>query len=74
MKGMKIVLKFLLTVISIIVFLFVIYIGYLFISSSFDLDAVEDRLESTLDGFESREDEFEKFVDSIESSLERLGD
>ena len=74
MKGMKIVLKFLLTVISIIVFLFVIYIGYLFISSSFDLDAVEDRLESTLDGFESREDEFEKFVDSIDSSLERLGD
>ena len=74
MKGMKIVLKFLLTVISIMVFLFVIYIGYLFISSSFDLDAVEDRLESTLDGFESREDEFEKFVDSIESSLERLGD
>ncbi len=74
MKGMKIVLKFLLTVISIIVFLFVIYIGYLFISSSFDLDAVEDRLESTLDGFEAREDEFEKFVDSIESSLERLGD
>ena len=73
MKGMKIVLKFLLTVISIIVFLFVIYIGYLFISSSFDLDAVEDRLESTLDGFEAREDEFEKFVDSIESSLERLG-
>ena len=71
---MKIVLKFLLTVISIIVFLFVIYIGYLFISSSFDLDAVEDRLESTLDGFEAREDEFEKFVDSIESSLERLGD
>lgn len=74
MKGMKIVLKFLLTVISIIVFLFVIYIGYLFISSSFDLDAVEDRLESTLDGFETREDEFEKFVDGIESSLERLGD
>lgn len=74
MKGMKIVLKFLLTVISIIVFLFVIYIGYLFISSSFDLDAVEDRLESTLDGFEAREDEFEKFVYSIESSLERLGD
>ena len=74
MKGMKIVLKFLLTVISIIVFLFVIYIGYLFISFSFDLDAVEDRLESTLDGFEAREDEFEKFVDSIESSLERLGD
>ena len=74
MKGMKIVLKFLLTVISIIVFLFVIYIGYLFISSSFDLDAVEDRIESTLDGFEAREDEFEKFVDSIESSLERLGD
>lgn len=74
MKGMKTVLKFLLTVISIIVFLFVIYIGYLFISSSFDLDAVEDRLESTLDGFEAREDEFEKFVDSIESSLERLGD
>ena len=74
MKGMKIVLKFLLTVISIIVFLFVSYIGYLFISSSFDLDAVEDRLESTLDGFEAREDEFEKFVDSIESSLERLGD
>lgn len=74
MKGMKIVLKFLLTVISIIVFLFVIYIGYLFISSSFDLDAVEDRLESTLDGFEAREDEFEEFIDSIESSLERLGD
>lgn len=74
MKGMKTVLKFLLTVISIMVFLFVIYIGYLFISSSFDLDAVEDRLESTLDGFEAREDEFEKFVDSIESSLERLGD
>ena len=74
MKGMKIVLKFLLTVISIIVFLFVIYIGYLFISSSFDLDAVEDRLESTLDGFETWEDEFEKFVYSIESSLERLGD
>ena len=71
---MKIVLKFLLTVISIMVFLFVIYIGYLFISSSFDLDAVEDRLESTLDGFETWEDEFEKFVDSIESSLERLGD
>ena len=71
---MKIVLKFLLTVIFIIVFLFVIYIGYLFISSSFDLDAVKDRLESTLDGFEAREDEFEKFVDSIESSLERLGD
>ena len=74
MKGMKIVLKFLLTVISIMVFLFVIYIGYLFISSSFDLDAVEDRLESTLDGFETWEDEFEKFVYSIESSLERLGD
>ena len=71
---MKIVLKFLLTVISIMVFLFVIHIGYLFVSSSFNLDAVEDRLESTLDGLEAREDEFEKFVDSIESSLERLGD
>lgn len=74
MKGMKIVLKFLLTVISIIVFLFVIYIGYLFISSSFDLDAVEDRLERILEGLEAREDEFEEFIDSIESSLERLGD
>lgn len=73
MKGMKIVLKFLLTVISIIVFLFVIYIGYLFISSSFDLDAVEDRLESTLEGLEAKKDEFEEFTDSIESSLERLG-
>lgn len=71
---MKTVLKFLLTLICIIVFLFVIYMGYIFISSRFDLDAVEDRLESTLDGFEAREDEFEKFVDSIESSLERLGD
>lgn len=73
MKGMKIVLKFLLTVISIIVFLFVIYIGYLFISSSFDLDAVEDRLESTLEGLEAKKDEFEEFTDSIENSFERLG-
>lgn len=74
MKGMKTVLKFLLTLICIIVFLFVIYMGYIFISSRFDLDAVEDRLERILEGLEAREDEFEEFIDSIESSLERLGD
>lgn len=74
MKGMKTVLKFLLTLICIIVFLFVIYMGYIFISSRFDLDAVEDRLERILEGLEAREDEFEEFIDSIESSLERQGD